>query len=434
MPLKNDEQTVTWKWMTLPLLFLAITLIFISCQKESITQLEAKVAPDQTAVEDARKKIKEMFRQNRTMSKLDLLEKFPEKYNALQSNARSKNSPDLIKKLSEMHVIEEHKEMMAMAINPDDFICGGQPTILDDYFLSVINDINNMTEEDRFFLFNFNIIPLFEGLFFDNDDSDESFGINDEYSSSMRKNFIDLKTFWDIPTDILLLDIKGTVFQDAQAVAQVIQFAFTNFDEAGNPIPFSAAEALELAEALKVIFAADVFDNYNHPLFSFNAVAFSGIPELGIGKKVLMGDGLMEGHRAVGLRTIAEKFILAHEYGHQIQFANDIINDELEQTPENTRRVELMADAFAAYFMAHRKGPFLQPLIITRYAKTAFAAGDCAFDSPGHHGTPNQRRKAAELGGELASPRGLRDPSYSSEEFVELFNEAFPEIIAPDAN
>ena len=63
-------------------------------------------------------------------------------------------------------------------------------------------------------------------------------------------------------------------------------------------------------------------ENVSKTAGSFNALAFPGDPFFGIGPKIVMGDGIMEAYAKLGFRTNADRLILAHEYGHQIQFAN----------------------------------------------------------------------------------------------------------------
>ena len=225
-------------------------------------------------------------------------------------------------------------------------------------------------------------------------------------------------------------DAHGALFKNAEAIAEVlIILGFGNVNEAGEFIPLTEAEALEFAELLKVIFGAPVFEDYTHPEFTF----FAGFGVGENGPKLGMGDGLLDIYAELGLRTTADKFFLAHEYAHALQFNQGIIDLTTTPTPENGRRIELMADAYAAYFATHGQGGFLQPALISRYIKTAFSGGTCDFDFPFHVGTPNQRAKAVAFGGELAKRRGLIDQKYSSEEFARLFDEALPQIIAPDA-
>ena len=56
--------------------------------------------------------------------------------------------------------------------------------------------------------------------------------------------------------------------------------------------------------------------------------------------------------------------------------------------------------------------------------------GDCSFDSPGHHGTPLQRQRAADWGADLASAARPRSYVLPAAEVVAQFEKALPGIIS----
>jgi len=103
-------------------------------------------------------------------------------------------------------------------------------------------------------------------------------------------------------------------------------------------------------------------------------------------------------------------------------------------TPEGTRRTELMADAFGAYYLAHAKGATFQAKRIVDTFEIVREIGDCAFDSPGHHGTPNQREAAAMWGAELAASAQKQGHINSATLMLTLFEAELPDLIAPDAD
>ena len=92
-----------------------------------------------------------------------------------------------------------------------------------------------------------------------------------------------------------------------------------------------------------------------------------------------------------------------------------------------------MADAFAGYFGVHKKGLALNAKRVVDALHGFYIVGDCSFTNPGHHGTPNQRERAATWGAQLAAaaqPKSFvlgcwRSPSCSTQKL--------PEFIAPDA-
>lgn len=103
-------------------------------------------------------------------------------------------------------------------------------------------------------------------------------------------------------------------------------------------------------------------------------------------------------------------------------------------TPESTRKGELMADYLAAYFCAHSKGGVFDDLEgLFQGAAAAFNVGDCSFDSPGHHGTPNQRETAVVLAVDLIASTRDNERILSTAEVVASFNEIYEDIVAADA-
>ena len=88
--------------------------------------------------------------------------------------------------------------------------------------------------------------------------------------------------------------------------------------------------------------------------------------------------------------------VLAHEWGHQVQFAYGWMN----AGGGTVRPTELEADAFAGYFMALAKS-WAWPLIGS-YFQSVYNSGDTNFNHPSHHGTHQERLAAARLGFEAA--------------------------------
>lgn len=414
----KNQVSLFWK----PALISMLAIFLLNgCQKEQLSSTENLQEQQST------QRVIDLLKQGKLVSIIDLpeptinLSKLPRQVATSRSASKVKVPQSLIEE------IEEQRELLNRVINPEDFECGA--TFLDPYIGSILEDF---TDDELSLLFNFGaLIPILEGVFVDDIRDRDFFGFEGRFTDGVRNTFVDLRGFWDIPNDIILSDAHGSVFEDEVLVAELIQFWFVNFDEEGNEIPiFSDELAAFIAQDLKVTFGSDKFDNFNHPMLTFNAVAFAGIPELGMPRKIVMGDGLMEAYAELGLGSMAERFILAHEYGHHIHFSKNIFGDN---SPESTRFLELLSDTYAAYYASHGKGLFLHAAVINRYLKTSSSVGDCNFDSPGHHGTPNQRARAAALGGELAKRVGIFHPTYTSDEILEIFTAAFPDIIRPDA-
>ena len=60
-----------------------------------------------------------------------------------------------------------------------------------------------------------------------------------------------------------------------------------------------------------------------------------------------------------------------------------------------TRYTELMADAYSAYYLTHKRGAAMNRHRVAGFLEVFYQIGDCAYTNNGHHGTPNQRMNAA---------------------------------------
>uniref|UniRef100_A0AC34GMY8 Metalloprotease n=1 Tax=Panagrolaimus sp. ES5 TaxID=591445 RepID=A0AC34GMY8_9BILA len=111
--------------------------------------------------------------------------------------------------------------------------------------------------------------------------------------------------------------------------------------------------------------------------------------------KIYYGYALFYDAKSKSSDNIVNAMILAHEYGHQLQFKNN-----LPSVKEKTARsMELEADGFAGFYL--RKPSGFNKTDFSQIAKAyEFAAsiGDNNTSSPSHHGTAPQRRTAVRLG------------------------------------
>lgn len=120
---------------------------------------------------------------------------------------------------------------------------------------------------------------------------------------------------------------------------------------------------------------------------TYNAISYSN-------GKIYYGYAIYYDAKAKG-GDIVNAMILAHEYGHQLQYRYN-----LPSVNESTARPnELEADGFAGYYLrkpnCYNKTNFAE--IATAY-EFAQSIGDYQTTSAGHHGTPPQRRSAVRLG------------------------------------
>lgn len=81
--------------------------------------------------------------------------------------------------------------------------------------------------------------------------------------------------------------------------------------------------------------------------------------------------------------------ILAHEWGHQVQFNNGWMQ-------QGTFLSELEADAFAGFYIAAAKQ--WNTSMVNGFLNSVYYSGSYDYNSPDFHGTPDQRSAAAQLG------------------------------------
>jgi uncharacterized protein len=125
-----------------------------------------------------------------------------------------------------------------------------------------------------------------------------------------------------------------------------------------------------------------------NPNSTFNAISYSN-------GKIYYGEAIYRAAKSKNANNIANAMILAHEFGHQLQYTFG-----LPSVQENTvRSGELEADAMAGYYLGRpygfNAGSF--PAIAAAY-EFAASIGDNLFNNPNHHGTAPQRRSAVRLG------------------------------------
>jgi hypothetical protein len=320
-------------------------------------------------------------------------------------------------------------EAARRAIDPDDYVCDPSSPVID-WFLGEVDEFATQEPEIFDLLFNqllADLIPTFDALFFETEDTPQFFGYNGEYTKILLKTERDVKRFWDIfSDDIQLIGMHGTMLQDVERTAATYEFLFQ----------LDPAEAAEIAAIVRAaVLASQVIDGGNHPLFSFNAFAFSD-EEGPLPDKIVMGDGIMAGYEVIGFGDVAPQAIYAHEFAHHIQFENGYFEDEVPGATtqaELTRYTELMADAYSAYYLTHKRGATMNRKRVEQFLQVFFQIGDCAFSNPGHHGTPNQRMAAAQLGFDVADQAQKQGHILTSEQFHDLFVAAYPDLVAPDA-
>jgi predicted metalloprotease len=99
----------------------------------------------------------------------------------------------------------------------------------------------------------------------------------------------------------------------------------------------------------------------------------------------------------------AVAYIVAHEYGHQVQDELGLFERYGNQLP--TMAFELQADCYAGTWAnsAYRENR-LEDGDVQEALDAALAVGDFDASNPGHHGTPEQRAEAWNAGFESGDP------------------------------
>jgi hypothetical protein len=265
-------------------------------------------------------------------------------------------------------------------------------------------------------------IPTYEALYMQTSATPQYYGYNGAFTKAIEKSEHTIKSFWDIPSsDIQVLAMHGDVNQDTARVAALYR-----------ALGESAADASAWAEEMRVALAESKTMKGDYAYWTFNAVSATLTEGTTTLKKIVMGDGILEAYAALGFADVAPQAIFAHEYAHQVQFAN---NYRLAPAPgqnaaERTRYTELHADAFAAYYMTHSRGDNVHKKRVEEFLNVFFQIGDCSFGSSGHHGTPTQRLAAARFGFEIADQAQKQGHILSAAQFNALFVARFPQIIA----
>jgi hypothetical protein len=326
---------------------------------------------------------------------------------------------------TDQHVADAARQ----AINPADYVCSSN-TAINAWFTAAVTPLIR-TERPIFDMLYTNLagdlVVTYDALVFQSSATPQYFGYTGRFTKPMLKVDRDVKRFWDIPSDdIELVGMHGSMLTDTARVARTYREVFGIAPATASLFAGLAANAVQRSRTL---------NGGDHPLFTFNAFAIS-TPVLGIGDKIVMGDGILEGYAALGFADVAPQAIYAHEFGHQIQFENGYFDDAIATAgtaAEQTRYTELMADAMAAYFLTHSRGAALNEKRVAQFLDVFYQIGDCGFTSPNHHGTPNQRRAAARFGFALADQAQKQGHILPSATFYARFVAAYPSLVAPDA-
>ncbi|GAB3638959.1 hypothetical protein GCM10027422_45500 [Hymenobacter arcticus] len=267
-------------------------------------------------------------------------------------------------------------------------------------------------------------MAIFLSVFFENSSANQYYGVKGEYTVQLTKGFEDLKRFWDTKSDnIILVAAHSAALQDRNKIFIMYKAEYRYSDVKANYYADSITTLLKTYPE---------YLNGNHPFFTFNGYAHQekNYPVVGqIQDKIVFGDGLLQAFDAIGYGDIAPQAILAHEFAHHIQYNLGIKDYAIPLAPEGSRRTELMADAYAAYFLTHARGAVLPLQRVQRAGEVFSNLGDCVFALKEHHGTPTQRKAATAWGYKLAADAQDQSSILPSREFARLFDAELKNIV-----
>ena len=316
-------------------------------------------------------------------------------------------------------------EIRDSAINPGDYQC--QTTELSTYADSLLDGVDPYTVFILAIFGGFDF-PTYDALIFGKESTSNTFGVNGQYTQPLNAEMKNLKRFWDINAGgIELVPMHGAdVYSSPERLARTLSVLYGGTVE----------DNLDLADLfIGLVNEEPTLQGGANPIFTFNAFAYSEVddPEpLGVSDRIIVGDGILQGMTAVGMGDVAPKAVLSHEFGHHVQYQDNLFESDLTG-PEATRRTELMADAMGTYYLTHARGEALNAARLLKTEKSFYQIGDCSFTSSGHHGTPNQRLNTSAWAAGVANDAANQGHILPSLKFDAMFEAKLPDLVKPDA-
>ncbi|WP_033289924.1 M48 family metalloprotease [Amycolatopsis jejuensis] len=230
------------------------------------------------------------------------------------------------------------------------------------------------------------------------------FGTDGQYTQRAASTVAKLRGFWDIESwNVQFVAWKGTDLGSKDKMVQTFKLGLA---------PKRAQEAAALA--VKVLYEVPAMQGGRNPLLTLNAFAATA-DSLG-GKRVMLGDGLLDTVDQLGFDEVSVETVLGHEYGHQVDFAN-------KNFPRNESG-EMGPDAYSGYFVAHAKGESFDARSQQAVTYLDASIGDCHHS----HGTPDQRKAAGAWGEKQAANQSRVLPSAT---MIARFQKEYPKLVPP---
>lgn len=244
----------------------------------------------------------------------------------------------------------------------------------------------------------------------------DTFGANGEYTHYVQNRVRSLEKFWSMPN---LISVRG----QHTYTLEDLDFIRSIYENYSNATP----EAIDYLVSIAEHFNTTSDQIPENPFYASDGFAtFSGF--------IVIGDGIVSMLAETGLDPkVVWSGILAHEWGHQIQFQNfgewTYPVPAFIGTPESTRMTELEADFLTGYYLTHKRGGTYNWKRVEDVLVSFYNIGDCGFTSSGHHGTPNQRLEAARQGYLLATSQQKKGQISDPQDIHDAFVSILPSIV-----
>ena len=359
------------------------------------------------------------------------------------------------------------RRMVNTTTDDDDFVnpCNSVFTqyILDNWPVEVFLSITdrNLTAEEEFISGSIGDLTTIYKMLLDtgnNTENGEYFGSNGEYTTLVVSRAASIEAFWKArSTESAEETTNDDLTSSTPGVHQVLLVGLHGRDLENPENLLGLCESLKELKEEDISLTADSDCNnfinitdgfiqlfprgYDSPFLTLNAFAVydKSVSELPL---VMLGDGLLEylESQATDL-DYGIDFIIGHEYIHVLQFLAGVMTNASFKDPAVLERLELMADALCAYYLAHEEGGNLSVAETDDVARIAILVGDpmesADVDPTNYHGTPGQRECAALWGAQLArseveqaaaagSVAGIKNTTFMA--LVDLFNAAYNDI------
>lgn len=242
----------------------------------------------------------------------------------------------------------------------------------------------------------------------------EYFGTYGEDTKQMQSNHESLKRFWTLASQngMDALGLNHAASSGGPSSVVLMGMHGNDLSVKGKLVPtlqqlygLDAPTALTLAAKIQSIIVK-LPDAYNNPVLTANALAIQSTHSDGSNSErdsIIIGDGVFAFLKWLQLPN-GPDYIHSHEFGHHLQYDLGIMktNGKGFSQAEETRRLELMADMFGSYFLAHNSGGGMDASQLDEVHRAAFSMGDCKSSIATHHGSPRQRECASNYGANLA--------------------------------